>query len=140
MAITTRATLPSGLEVELTMPDLFSILATVGAVPSQQVLDMINLLTEDRVYRPTPPGVTADQSQIARQVRFLRGVTAIAMLCITSPEGLKPADLTWADLEAVYFGFFRGHRRSAHQSDPTGADLDVDGDQGVSTASGDVGD
>jgi hypothetical protein len=139
MAITTRATLPSGLEVELTMPDLFSILATVGAVPSQQVLDMINLLTEDRVYRPTPPGVTADQSQIARQVRFMRGVYAIAMLCITEPADLKPTDLTFADLEAVYFGFFRGYRREAPPAHATGADLDADGDTGASAASGDVG-
>jgi hypothetical protein len=129
--ISERLTLPSGPEVTLTMPDLFSILATVGTVPSQQILDIVNLLTEDRVYRPTSPTLAPHESHFAKQARFLKGVYAIALLCITDPAGLTAADLTYADVEVVYYGFFRGHTRTSFASNAASAATDVDGDTGV---------
>jgi hypothetical protein len=132
--ISERVTLPSGPEVTLTMPDLFSILATVGTVPSQQILDVINLLTEDRVYRPTSAKLTPDQSQLTKQIRFLKGVYAITLLCITDPVGLTASDLTYADVEAVYYGFFRGHVRPSFAGNDPGPAVDLDGDTGVGVA------
>ena len=147
MPLTATETLPSGMVVDLAMPDLYSILATVGAVPSQVVLDAVNLLTEERVYRSTA-GLDPDRQQFARQVRFLRGVGAIAALCITRPVvavGREPgegeialADLTWADQEAVYYGFFRGYVRPTLGSDAAGPAADDAGAAEPREADGDM--
>lgn len=116
MAITDTLILPSGREVRVQMPDLYAILASVGGIPSQLIIDAVNLLTAERVYKPAP--VNAEASALTRQIVYLRGVYAICSLCLVEPrlvldgepgEGeIGIADLTWGDAEVVYFGFFRG--------------------------------
>lgn len=146
--ITATETLPSGMVVDLAMPDLYSILATVGTVPAQHILDAVALLTEERVYRPTA-GLDPDRQLFARQVRYLRGVDAICSLCLVKPrmvigkapgEGeISPADLSWIDREAIYYGFFRGYVRPASDSDAPGAAADDAGDAEPEPTGGDVG-
>jgi hypothetical protein len=140
--------LPSGRVVKLAMPPLYSILATVGGVPSQIIMDALAILTAEGVHRPKPIG---GDDLMARQIRYVRGLYAIAALCLVSPtlvldrepdpaaNEIGQADLTWADVEAVYYGYFRGYTRTAHQTTPPRATPDDGGDTCISPTGDDVG-
>lgn len=117
MAIRKEYQLPSGRVVTLVMPDLYAILGAVGRVPSQQMVDVLNLLQQEGALSGD-----VEHDRFLHKRNEVRGMYAIAALCLEEPklvlsgdvpEGtLAPADLTWADLEAVYWGFFRGYRHS----------------------------
>jgi hypothetical protein len=129
MTIRETYTLPSGRVVTVAMPDLYAILATVGRVPSQHLVDVLNLLQADGALSTDP-----DTNRFLVKRNEVRGMYAIAALCLVEPilsldkeppEGaLTPADLTWADVEAVYWGFFRGWRAPVKRepANPTDAD------------------
>lgn len=136
------------MRVELRMPNLPNILATIGAVPSQLIIDALGILTEERVYRPADPtgGITA------RQIRYVRGLYAVTALCLVSPQlvldrepnreadEIDTTDLSWADLEAVYFGYFRGYTRKASAPTPPDSPDHDAGDAGAESAGDNVGD
>lgn len=111
--------LPSGLVVELEMPNLYGILAGVGRVPNPLLAPVLDLLIKDRSYTPGGP----DADVYVRKVQEIRGMYAVMALCAVRPrlrldgepqEGeIGPADVSYDDLEVVYWGYFRGRRASA---------------------------
>lgn len=135
MPLTTYQILPSGRAVRLQMPNLYGILATVGRVPNQHMIDLLNLLVADGAY--TPERVESDKYILKRET--IRGMYAITALCLAEPRlrldgtpdagEIAPDDLSWRDVEAVYFGFFRGVDQFAPLAD---ADTqDAGGDAGA---------
>ena len=130
MAIRETYTLPSGRVVTLHMPDLYAILATVGRVPSQQMIDVLNLLQAEGALNPDP-----EIDRFLHKRNEIRGMYAVAALCLAEPKlsldkappegALTPADLTFTDVEVVYYGFFRGWR--APQTPSVATSTDVDG-------------
>lgn len=114
MPLTTVTILPSGRAARLQMPNLYGILATVGRVPSQLMIDVLNLLVADGAYTPEQ----ADGDKYIRKRETIRGMYAIASLCMVEPRlrldgtpetgEISPDDLSWRDVEAVYHGYFRG--------------------------------
>jgi len=117
MAIEETYILPSGRAVKLRMPDLYAILASVGRVPSQQMIDVLNLLQAEGSLKKDE----ADEDRYLRKRNELRGMYAIAALCMVEPVlsldanppagAWTPADTTYADLEVIYWSFFRGWRK-----------------------------
>lgn len=119
--------LPSGRVVALEMPDLYGILATVGRVPSQHMIDVLNLLVADGAWSPAE----ADADKYLSKRNTIRGYYAVAALCLQSPrlildrapnpaaDEIGPTDLNWRDVEAVYHGFFRGWMLTA-PAEPAG--------------------
>ena len=141
MALQDTYTLPSGRRVTLAMPDLYAILATVGRVPSQQIVDVLNLLQAEGALDSDP-----DTNRFLLKRNEVRGMYAIAALCLVEPTlslereppagALTPADLSFADVEVIYWGFFRGARAPLVE-DPADAS-DADGTAGAASAGGDV--
>jgi hypothetical protein len=129
MAITETYTLPSGRVATLNMPDLYAILATVGRVPSQQMVDVLNLLQAEGALDADP-----DVNRFLHKRNEIRGMYAIAALCLADPilsldkdppaGALTPADFPFTDIEVVYWGFFRGWRAPTltDATDPTDVD------------------
>lgn len=116
MAIQTVIALSGGRVGVVQMPNLPAILMTVGRVPSQHMLDLLNLLVADGDY--TPQG--AGERKFIEKANQVKGWYAVAALCLVEPKlvlppaapnaeagEIGPDDLTWGDLEALYHGFFR---------------------------------
>lgn len=128
-------TLASGMEAKLQMPNLYAILATVGAVPSQAMIEVLNLLDQDGVVLPA-----ADQAQKFLRIRTqIRGMYALASYILVEPrlvldrepgEGeIGPSDLALNDVEGLYWRYFRGGYRQPPRSPADPAD--PDGAEGV---------
>ena len=129
MALQDTYTLPSGRRVTLAMPDLYAILATVGRVPSQQMVDVLNLLQAEGALDRDP-----DTNRFLLKRNEVRGMYAIAALCLVEPKlslerepppgALVPSDLSFADVEVIYWGFFRGARAPLVAPPADAADAD----------------
>jgi hypothetical protein len=129
MALQDTYTLPSGRRVTLAMPDLYAILATVGRVPSQQIVDVLNLLQAEGALDADPA-----TNRFLLKRNEVRGMYAIAALCLIEPKlcldgepkdgALTPSDLSYSDVEVIYWGFFRGARAPQSDASPDPADLD----------------
>ena len=134
-------TLPSGRRVTLAMPDMYAILATVGRVPSQQMVDVLNLLQAEGALDSDP-----DMNRFLLKRNEVRGMYAIAALCMVEPKlsldreppagALVPSDLSFADVEVIYWGSFRGAR--APFSEPPADAADVDGAAEPAPPGGDI--
>jgi hypothetical protein len=132
MPITEQRMLPTGRIVTLTMPDLYSIMASVGRVPSPHIAAVLDLLIQDKAY--TPEGASADV--YIRKRDEVRGRYALAALCLVSPrlvldrapkpeeDEIGPGDLSWVELEAIHLGWFQYWRTpdARRVSDPADAD------------------
>jgi hypothetical protein len=104
-------------EAEVQMPDLYQILATVDAVPNQLMIDVLNLLEREGAELPTlDPAL-----KFLRLRNKTRGIYALASLILVKPrlvldrppgEGeIGPSQLSWGDVEGLYYGFFLEGRR-----------------------------
>lgn len=102
---------------EVQMPDLYQILATVDAVPSQVMIDVLNLLDQEGAELPTlDPAL-----KFLRKRNKLRGMYSLASLILVRPrlvldrapgEGeIGPSQLSWGDLEGLFYGYFWQGRR-----------------------------
>ena len=122
--------LASGVEATVRMPDLYAILATVGAVPSQAMIEVLNLLDQDGVVLPA-----ADPAQKFVRIRAqIRGMYALASYILVAPRlvldrppqggEIGPADLSYNDVEALYYRYFRGGYRQPPRRDTPAADAD----------------
>jgi hypothetical protein len=112
-------------EAEVAMPDLYAILATVDAVPSQVMIDVLNLLDGEGAELPT-----ADPAlKFLRKRNKIRGMYSLASLILVRPrlvlgrapgEGeIGPDRLSWGDVEGLFFGYFwQGRRLSANLPPP----------------------
>lgn len=123
----------TGVEAKVQMPNLYAILATVGAVPSQAMIEVLTLLDQEGVALA---GV--DEGQKFLRIRNnIRGMYAMASLILVEPrlvldkdpgEGeIGPRDLSLTDVEALYWRYFRGGyrpppRSPADPADPDGAE------------------
>jgi hypothetical protein len=99
------------------MPDLYAILATVDAVPNQLMIDVLNLLEAEGAELPTlDPAL-----KFLRKRNLIRGKFALASLILVKPrlvldrepgEGeIGPAQLSWGDVEGLYYSYFLQGRR-----------------------------
>lgn len=114
MSIHTTMTLPSGRSVRLEMPNLYAILMQVGKVPSPQVAAVMKLLSDVGLL---DDGINEAQRMENRR-QHLIGLYHVAELCLVEPrlklkeepaEGeIGPADLSFRDVEVIYYDFFRG--------------------------------
>jgi hypothetical protein len=120
-------------EAEVRMPDLYAILATVDAVPSQLMIDVLNLLEAEGA---DIPGLAEPGKKFLRKRNAVRGKYALASLILVKPrlvldrppgEGeIGPAQLSWGDVEGLYYSYFLQGRRlppfvSAEADDAGGA-------------------
>lgn len=125
----------SGLNVELTMPNLFAVLAKSGTLPNPALASVIKLLDGAGLLEQS-----GEMQKIQQSRENLRGLYEIAAMCLARPvlrlegviqEGeIGPEDLAFDDLFDIYYRFFRAspaERRA--QSDA--ADQDVDGTEDV---------
>lgn len=123
--------LSSGVEATVQMPDLYGILSTVGAVPSQIMVDVMNLLDQEGVVLPG-----LDPAHKFLRIRNnIIGMYALASLILISPRlvlpqrrngqmvmppladgEIGPRDLTINDVEALYYRYFRGGYRPPPRS------------------------
>lgn len=111
MAHTTTMTLSQGREVKLTMPNLYQVLTGKG-VPNPALAAVLKLLHGEGLLEQTNE---LQRLQSARD--NLRGLYEIAALCLTEPvlrlEGeaqpgeIGPDDLSFNDVETIYYAFFR---------------------------------
>lgn len=112
------------------MPDLFQILATVDAVPSQIMIDVLNLLDQEGAELPT-----VDPAQkFLRKRNKIRGMYSLASLILVSPRlildrapgdgEIGPDQLSWGDLEGLFYGYFWQGRRLAPQLSPARSEPD----------------
>jgi hypothetical protein len=105
-------------DAEVRMPNLYEILATVDAVPSQLMIDVLNLLEAEgseisSLVEPT--------KKFLRKRNTIRGKYALASLILVKPrlvldrepgEGeIGPAQLSWGDVEGLYYSYFLQGRR-----------------------------
>lgn len=122
-------TLASGQVIDLAMPDLYAILATVGAVPSQSMIEVLNLLDQEGV---TLSGL--DPAHKFLRIRAqIRGMYALLSHIIVRPRlvldrlpgdgEIGPRDLSFNDVEAIYYRYFRGGYRPSPRVDPAAADI-----------------
>lgn len=144
--MTERLTLPSGIVAELQMPDLYGALASVGRVPNPLLAPALDLLVRDKAY--TPPGAP-DPDVYLRKIQEIRGMYAVAALCLVSPKlrldlrdgerpkdgEIAPADLSYDDVETIYWSWFRGRRQKAL---PAAAPADAAGPAGAPPAGDDL--
>jgi hypothetical protein len=111
--------LVSGITVRLRKPTLYAMLATVGSVPSQLMIDVLNLLEGDGVILDLLP---PDQ-KFLRIRNKIRGMYALAAALIESPRLVlapETPDLAAGDIgeeaisldevEWIYYSFFRQRR------------------------------
>lgn len=135
-------TLSDGTVAEVEMPDLFGILGTVGAVPSPVIAAVLDLLVADQAYTPEQ---TAAQIYVQKRDQ-VRGMYALASLMLQSPKlvlsgrpgpgEIGVSRLSFADVEGLYYRYFRyGHRQALQGA--AGSDQ-PDGAQGASSAGGDI--
>lgn len=139
-ARTDRRGLPSGMVVELAMPDLFAVLGAVHAIPDALTAQVIRLLKDEGSYTPE-----RDPRKFKLDAEYLRGMYAIASLCLVSPrlninqeygdgETLGRRDLPWEDVRAIYAWFqYDGGR--AYRATPA---PEPSGDAGAVPAGDDV--
>jgi hypothetical protein len=110
------------------MPDIYEILATVDAVPSQLMIDVLNLLEAEGAELPTlDPGL-----KFLRKRNLIRGKYALASLILVKPrlvldrepgEGeIGPSQLSWGDVEGLYYSYFLQGRRLPPLAPPTDGD------------------
>jgi hypothetical protein len=111
------------------MPDIYAILATVDAVPSQLMIDVLNLLEAEGAELPTlDPAL-----KFLRKRNLIRGKYALASLILVKPrlvleerplvEGeIGPAQLSWGDVEGLYYSYFLQGRRIAPLAPPASGD------------------
>ena len=120
-------------EAEVRMPNLYEILATVDAVPSQLMIDVLNLLEGEGAEIP---GLVEPTKKFLRKRNTIRGKYALASLILVKPrlvlearplvEGeIGPAQLSWGDVEGLYYSYFLQGRRlpaflSSEADDPGG--------------------
>jgi hypothetical protein len=114
--------LGSGITVRLRPPDLFATLATVEAVPSQMMMDVLNLLDQEGTiidYLPAP-------EKFLRIRNKTRGMYQLAAYLIVSPRLiLAPArprrragefgenQISLNEVEFLYYRYFRNQYRGA---------------------------
>jgi hypothetical protein len=116
--ITKQHTLASGKTVTLGMPDLFKLVATDAELPSQSLVDILDLVT----YGAMDSGRGDDKKRLEGNRRFLMSQFQLAALCIQEPklvlmgevkEGdLTPSDLVPRDLREISDFFQTGGSRS----------------------------
>ena len=134
-ALRDTLTLSGGRRVNVVMPDLYALLATVGHVPSPAVAAVIRLL--DLSGSLDAPN---ELQQLTYKIQQVRGMYELAALCIETPRlvlkdaergagELGPTDLTYDDLWKIY-GFFRqGPHHATDTKDDGGTAGDAhDGD------------
>lgn len=125
MALRDLIKLPSGRVVAVQMPDLPAILLTVGRVPNQVLVDLLNLLVKDGLWSPKGP----DENRFLDKRTEVLGWYAAASLLLHEPRlVLAPAqpdpdkgeigasDLTFEDLEVLYATFRYWHPRPFDRS------------------------
>jgi hypothetical protein len=106
------------------MPDLFGILATFGSVPSPQLAAVLDLLVADGVELLSP-----DPAKVyVRKRDQIRGMYALAALILVEPRlvlsgdpgpgEIGPRDLSFEDLEGLYYSYFRNGYRLPSAPDP----------------------
>lgn len=117
-----RWLLSRGRWAEVQMPDLYEILGAVDAVPSQIMIDVLNLL--DKEGAELPVGLSEPQLKFLRKRNRVRGLYSLASLILVKPrlvlekrpliEGeIGPADLSYGDVEGLYYAYFlAGHRNA----------------------------
>lgn len=145
-------TLPSGLVVTLKMPPFYQMLTTSRGVPNPAVAAVLALLAGEG----HDEAVNEMERLKALKAR-MRGLYEVAAMCMVTPkvrldlkdgeqphEGeISPDDLGIADLEHIYFGFFRNgagfaarsrarRSRLAANTAPAGDDLSGDDAGGTS--------
>lgn len=137
--------LATGITVRLRKPELYAMLATVGSVPSQLMIDVLNLLEQDGVVIDLLP----PEQKFLRIRNKIRGMYALAAALIESPRlvlapdvpdraagEIGEEDVSLDEVEWIYYSFFRARRfiaprppappaepRSAAEPAPPGGDL-----------------
>jgi hypothetical protein len=111
--------LATGIAVRLRRPTLYAMLATVGSVPSQLMIDVLNLLEEDgTIFDLLPPEV-----KFLRIRNKFRGMYALASALIESPRlvlapetpnreagEIGEEDISLTEVEWIYHSYFRARR------------------------------
>jgi hypothetical protein len=137
--------LASGRTVRLRRPTLYAMLATVGSVPSQLMIDVLNLLEQDGVILD----LLLPAEKFLRIRNKFRGMYALAAALIESPRlvldpetpnreagEIGEEDISLNEVEWIYYSFFRTRRfmpggipaapaqpDGAAQSPPPGGDV-----------------
>jgi hypothetical protein len=93
------------------------------------MIDVLNLLQAEGALSSDP-----EIDRFLHKRNEVRGMYAVAALCLASPilsldkdppsGALTPADFTYADVEVIYWGFFRGWRAPLVESTADPADVD----------------
>jgi hypothetical protein len=136
-------TLPSGLVIQWAMPDLFSVLSFTGTLPDPITAAVIKLLVNEGSLTPED-----DPRYYHQRAEFLRGLYGIAAAGLVSPKldlarewgdgngTIGRRELSWADIEQIYYSLFRfgsrGQRLPAANTD------DAAGTARPASAGGDV--
>lgn len=112
---TAEMTLSGGRQVQLAMPDMYTIMAGVrsGRAPNPGLAAVIRLLE----------GTGALESQgllqrLAALAEYYQGLYEVAALCLVSPrlrldggeagaDEITPRDLSFNDAQLIYYNFFR---------------------------------
>jgi hypothetical protein len=115
--------LTTGITVRLRKPTLYAMLATVGSVPSQIMIDVLNMLEQDGVLLDLLP----DAQKFLRIRNKLRGMYALAAALIESPRlvlapetpnraagDIGEEDISLDEVEWIYYSYFRQRRFTAH--------------------------
>lgn len=125
----------TGIEARLRRPTLYAMLATVGSVPNQLMLDVLNMLEED--------GVPLDKQPPGKKFLYIRnkyrGMYALAALLIEWPRlvldpevpnreagEIGEEDISLDEVEWIYLSYFRRrhftpYRPPAAPAEPGGA-------------------
>ncbi len=111
----------SGRVWELAMPDIPAVLMACGRVPSPVIAHALVLLDAEGSI----PKSTDDPTYFQRRIEQITGMYAVFELCAVEPKfkaftkpapgELGPTDISWADLEVVYYAFFRNWSHVADQ-------------------------
>lgn len=112
MAIEQKLTLSSGRDVTVRMPDLYAILATVGNVPSTQMIDLLNLLNDEGALSlnsaPQPTDFVAIRNRIRGKYALIAEMLAEPRLVLNrAPQQgeIAPDDLNYSDIEMLWYWF-----------------------------------
>lgn len=123
-------TLPSGLRVTWTMPDLFAVLSFTGTVPDPVTASVIKLLMGEGSYVPED-----DPRSWHHKAEHIKGQYGIVAAGLVSPKldlarewgdgagTLGRRDLSWADVQYCFHVLFRIGDRGARRpvADPADA-------------------